>query len=267
MLIHSLYLDLRKAFDTISHNILLNKLKTIGLNLRTRDWFQNYLTNRTQRVYANGVLSSSLPITHGVPQGSVLGPVLFSLYINSLPDAITPAKVVMYADDAVILTKSGLAMQSLLPSLHNWCKENSLTVNDNKTMWMSFICKPNTYVPRQLTLNNKILQHCDEFNYLGLIIDEKLTFKSQHKKVPVLQQLTFRALQLAKIRCYINTKTAVIIYKTMSLPYLDYADFIWNYGTQFSINQLQLVQNKSLRTTYKSNWAGTLYTLRVNCTN
>ena len=245
----SLYLDLRKAFDTISHNILLNKLKTIGLNLRTRDWFQNYLTNRTQRVYANGVLSSSLPITHGVPQGSVLGPVLFSLYINSLPDAITPVKVVMYADDAVILTNSGLAMQSLLPSLHNWCKENSLTVNDNKTMWMSFICKPNTYVPRQLTLNNKILQHCDEFNYLGLIIDEKLTFKSQHKKV--LQQLTFRALQLAKIRRYINTKTAVIIYKTMSLPYLDYADFIWNYGTQFSINQLQLVQNKSLRTTYK----------------
>ena len=128
-------------------------------------------------------------------------------------------------------------------------KENSLTVNDNKTMWMSFICKPNTYVPKQLTLNNKILQHCDEFNYLGLIIDEKLTFKSQHKKV--LQQLTFRALQLAKIRRYINTKTAVIIYKTMSLPYLDYADFIWNYGTQFSINQLQFVQNKSLRTTYK----------------
>ena len=135
---YSIFLDYKKAFDTVSHSILLNKLTLVGLNTRTCNWFKSYLTNRKQRVCINGTLSSLETITYGVPQGSVLGPLLFLVYINDLPKAIPCCSTTLYADNAVISCTDYRVMKNALVNLSKWCKNNSLTPNETKTVWMQF---------------------------------------------------------------------------------------------------------------------------------
>ena len=162
----SLFLDLSKAFDTVNHQILLNKLKYYGLQQSEYNWFQSYLNNRKQQVYANGVASNTRFISTGVPQGSILGPLLFIIFINDLPKSSTFFSTRLYADDTS-LTASGSDLDSLLreinnhlPAVYEWLCSNKLTLNLTKTKFLIFMPRQkesyNLYPP--LTVANVHLE-------------------------------------------------------------------------------------------------------------
>ena len=109
-----IYLDLKKAFDTVSHQILINKLGGFGLDAGTVTWFNSYLGNRQQLVKFNNVTSSVLPISYGVPQGSILGPTLFALYINDLASLFDHENIILYADNTVIYNTDPIVLQTML---------------------------------------------------------------------------------------------------------------------------------------------------------
>ena len=129
------FLDLKKAFDTVDHKILLSKLSSYGIHGNAHQWFKSYLQNRTQVCSINGSLSESCSLSCGVPQGTILGPLLFLLYINDLPNCLSSCEPRMYADDTY-LTYAGddadniqLRLNQDLENVHNWLRANKLTLN------------------------------------------------------------------------------------------------------------------------------------------
>ena len=137
----AVFIDAMKAFDTVNHEILLKKLKEIGIIGKHFEWIKNYLTNRKQCTVANNTVSQQQLITCGVPQGSVCGPLLFLLYINDITSSIKNCKVSLYADDTVVYIshsdiQTGIQLvQQDLNRLNNWCKENKLSINCKKTKY------------------------------------------------------------------------------------------------------------------------------------
>ena len=140
----AVYLDLSKAFDTVDHNLLLHKLISVKLSEDTVNWFQSYLANRKQRTSVGDTLSVAAPITVGVPQGSILGPPLFLIYVNDLPSCQLASEIILYADDTVIYYSSTdmldleRKLNSDLATISNWFSSNLLTLNISKCNFVIF---------------------------------------------------------------------------------------------------------------------------------
>ena len=140
----AVFLDLRKAFDTIDHSTLLGKLFTIRVTGKEQTWFDDYLSGHSQVVGFNGVVSDSEPVTIGVPLGSILGPLLFILYVNDLPNVICKCSILMYADDTVLfcsgsdVTKIEKKLDDELNLIGRWLRDNGLFLNVVKTESMLF---------------------------------------------------------------------------------------------------------------------------------
>ncbi len=138
------FLDLKKAFDTVNHNILLNKLQSFNIAPIAINWFKNYLEGRVQSVKYQGVKSDREYITCGVPQGSILGPLLFILYINDLGDYLLDSSISLYADDTALYTTASTQVELMLnfrvevSIVNEWLKANHLTLNASKTKYVIF---------------------------------------------------------------------------------------------------------------------------------
>ena len=231
------FLDLAKAFDTIDHQILLSKLKIYLGDSCHLDFFQSYLQARTQYVSVNGLLSSVGLISHGVPQGSVLGPLLFCVYINDLPLHVTDTSVEchMLADDTTI-NKSSPHMQSIQTSLQNtltdishWCALNRMNLNPTKTKSMVLTTRQKHQL-RPLTLslsiNNSNIEQVHQHRVLGVIIDDSLQWK-QH--VEHLCKLLSRNLYLlSRLQSILPTEAKKVFYSAHIKSHLDYASVVWD---------------------------------------
>ena len=178
------YIDFRKAFDCVQHPILIDKLSSLNFDDSVILWVASYLANREQKVMANGVYSSALPVTQGVPQGSVLGPLFYIIYANDLSEIVKNCEKALYADDTVLFTannsfeKSISNMQKYLDALSTWCDENGIRANTDKSKVMVFGSTTGlSKLPRfELTLDLVPLQVVNSYKYLGVTLDQQLNY-------------------------------------------------------------------------------------------
>ena len=250
------YLDFQKAFDTINHSFLLTKLREAGLGAKLMHLLKNYLTNRNQKTKLNGITSTLEEINVGLPQGSTVGPIMFIIYINDLPDVLLNSQAVMYADDTVLFCRNASSkvlrkmLQSDLDLVQQWCTNNRLTLNVKKTKIMSFMSKNKrkSCRPFKLYMKCTLVEEVETYKYLGTTVDNKLSGECQYGQLT--KSLGYKLRTFGKIRTFLTTTAAAIVYKSTILPIIDYNDYyqlLWNVG---KVHKLQKYQNWGLRIIY-----------------
>lgn len=187
-IVGAVFLDLRKAFDTVNHELLLCKLTKFGFHTSTINWIKSYLCDRQQCVIVNNVRSSLRACSLGVPQGSILGPLLFTLYINDLP-SVCAAKIIMYADDTVVFAH-GRTVEEVahklsleMVAISNWLKNSCLTLNVEKTVAMFFTNRLKPQCLPHVFIEGIKIHNIDQHKYLGVILDSNLNFKKHIKHI------------------------------------------------------------------------------------
>ena len=216
----SLFLDLSKAFDTVNHSILLSKLDLYGIRGNANQWFRSYLSNRKQKVFVNGVESNFLLVNSGVPQGSILGPFLFLIYINDFEKATNYFSLRLFADDTS-LTATGKDLDVLLqrinselPAIYEWLCSNKLTLNLLNTQPRQKISF-NLYPP--LKLADQSLEKSYSVKYLGLIID---CFLSWHELIYHISSKVSKSVNIiAKLKPHVTSQSLISIYYALVYPY------------------------------------------------
>ena len=249
-----IFIDLQKAFDTVNHSILLDKLEHYGIRGMGNNWFKTYLSNRTQTVVINGFESDTKIMKHGVPQGSVLGPLLFLIYINDLHTAIQHSHVYHFADDTNLLNinnsprKIQKQMNRDLKCLYNWLLANKISLNCSKTE-LIFFHKPGADIKQLTSLKIKINGHrlipTDNIKYLGIYMDSTLSGK-HHCKV-LTTKLKRANGMLSKIRHYVPLEELRSIYYAIFSSHMTYGCQVWGQGTNGNIKQIETLQNRALR--------------------
>lgn len=244
------FMDLAKAFDTINHDLLIQKLKQYGIKGRCNMWFRSYLSNRCQQVRYNGVLSEKRQIECGVPQGSILGPLLFIVFINDLYKCSKELTLILFADDTNAFMK-GTNINDTIDSLNIelakvavWFDANQLSLNIKKTHYMIF---SNRHVTSAKFVHIKGLRieqvYCTKF--LGVFIDDKLTWKEHimYTKNKISKCIGM----LHKVSKVFSKNVKLKLYKTFIQPHLMYCNVVWcsSYATVFK--PLEVVQKRALK--------------------
>ena len=242
----NIFLDLSKAFDTIDHKILLDKLKHYGFSDLSLKLLCSYLTNRKQFVSLDNTESNLLNIHTGIPQGSILGPLLFIIYINDLPQSCSSFVPIIYADDTTLYTKinetnAELSINQELEHINIWLRVNKLSLNAKKTKFMIFHKKNKKFKVPSLTINQVPLNRNESFNFLGLKINEHLTWTEHIKHISL--RISRCIGQLNTLKDFLPSKILLTLYNTTILPHLNYCILIW--GSQHHL--IYTLQKKCIR--------------------
>lgn len=242
-----LFLDLSKAFDMVNHEILIWKLQQFGIRGLAGNWFISYLSNREQVVQIGSVKSKSVPMPHGVPQGSILGPILFLLYINDLPLNITEGKTVLFADDTNIILSDNkeenlqMKINATSTKLDKWLANNKLKLNVNKTVYVSFNQYPTDQI--HIVLNNTIIKEVECSKFLGIWIDSSLTWEKHIQHLTEkLSRLCYAFRVLAKIS---PMELLISVYFGYVHSILSYGIITW--GSSPKVTQVLKLQKRILK--------------------
>ena len=244
-------LDMSKAFDSIRHDILLSKLQNLDFSQGALDWFQSYLSNRQQCVRIGDAVSKVLPLEFGVPQGSILGPVLFTIYVNDLLSVPKRCLSASYVDDCKLylsfspaeLPTSILALNEDLTRISQWCCKNSLLINPDKTKVLAvglpqLLKKLSSF---SITLFDKEITPVPVVKDLGVLLDTRLSY-NQHI-TEIASKCLFKLYQINRIKHLLDRKTLLLVINSFVFSKLQYCSTVWSNTSSSNIDKLQKVQN------------------------
>ena len=245
----SVLLDFSKAFDKVCHRKLLFKLKHYGVNNSLHSWISDFLLNRTQRVVLRGVESTAANVKSGVPQGTVLGPLLFLIYINDMANAVT-SDISLFADDALLYRnitnwEEASKLQCDLDSLVQWEQQWSMEFHPQKCKVLR-ITNKRKIIAAQYHIHNTDLETVEKAKYLGVTIDKHLSWNDHIKAITAKSQSCRHFLQRNLQQC--DKETKIQCYKTFIRPVVEYASPVWDPVNNKSLQyRLEQVQRKSIR--------------------
>ena len=254
------FIDLRKAFDTVNHELLLTKLRELGCSESSLNWFQSYLADRTQNVNYKGAISQAKAVKTGVPQGSILGPLLFSVYVNSLPNSVSIGSIDMYADDTT-LTVSGTDASEIEEKLTNgvnqvmnWISANRLVINLDKTtvMVIGSRGKLNRIDSLNIIAKGNHLKRVRVAKCLGVLIDEELHWTDQVEKVTKTVQSKLSMLR--RVKPFVPTECLAMLYNSFVQPHFDYCCQVWSNRFRMHTIKLEKLQKQAARIILSKNY-------------
>ena len=234
-------LDFTKAFDTVNHRKLLFKINKLGINLQVINWIDSFLHDRRQIVVVDGKESAPCLILSGVPQGSVLGPLLFLMYVNDLPSSVK-SECRLFADDALIYNcrNEKATLQEDLDKLASWSQIWQLSFNPSKCSVLTIGGSEQVY-----HLNNSLLKNVPSHPYLGEKFSSNLKWDKHIDKIE--SKANQRLGMLKRVLKTADRKTRKIAYETLVRPVLEYGSQVWDPYKKKNIKRLEKVQNKALR--------------------
>ena len=241
-------MDFSKAFDVVPHNRLLNKLKRYGIQSKTHSWISSFLKHRVQRVVVGGEHSTWADVLSGVPQGTVLGPLLFLTYINDLPNNIN-SSVRLFADDCVLYREivnelDHETLQKDLNTLVNWQNKWQMSFNIKKCYTMRLTHAKSTKM-YNYQLGDTILQETKSHPYLGVTISNDLSWNDHIQQITTSANRSLFFVMRNLYQCPLDIKVAA--YKALVRPLLEYSGSVWDPHSKSLINQLEAVQRRAAR--------------------
>lgn len=248
--IRVIFCDISKAFDRVWHKGLLRKLESIGINGTLLAWVTDYLSNRKQRVVINGCSSDWRGIRAGVPQGSILGPLLFIIFINDIVYSIR-STIKLFADDTSLFlvvddpAESAAILNSDLHKIHTWSKDWLVTFNPQKTETVTISRKVRKPPHPSLLMDDSVILETPDHKHLGLLISNDGTWS---KHIDMIINKSFKRINiLRKFKFILDRRTLEKIYLTFIRPILEYADVIWDNTTVHLVNKIESVQIEAAR--------------------
>ena len=250
-----IFVDLSKAFDTLDHSILIEKLNFYGVRGIPNLLLKSFLTDRYQYVNYNNSNSSMHGINCGVPQGSILGPLLFLIYVNDIDNISRILNFILFADDTNILYSNPdfrsliKNINSELNSLSDWFKANRLSINLKKTHFINFgyktVPSDNVEYETKLSFDQEIIAEVDHTKFLGILIDKKLTWLQHvnHISLKIARSLC----TLSKLRYKLPKKCLLTLYYTLIYPHLNYCIIMWGSAAKTVLLKLVLLQKRAVR--------------------
>lgn len=252
------FLDLAKAFDTVPHDNLLHVLHQYGVRGTVWNLIKNYLSDRYQKLKVNNTFSKNQKIQMGIPQGTVMGPILFIIYMNSLLTLEVSGTLISYADDTVVLFKgknweeTKEKTQLGLDRIKHWLESFKLTLNLSKTSYMAFsITSANRPNFSHISINNCSIQEVSHVKYLGIIIDKHL--KWNYHINHLTQKIRKLVYKFYLLRSILNRQLLITIYKALIESIIRYGILVWGGMYKNGIQKLLIIQKYILKTIYFKN--------------